>query len=248
MILALILGLLLIVYFLAFYKPKIAEIAQNPKTDPMFAELIKKDNKDAVEKPAEQASATNEQVKVNKSEPLTIKSIQFLPENPTISDNIKVEAKANYEARGITFEYKWMINQKVIDDIKGDILPAGKFKKYDHISVIITPYMKGTKSYYFVSGAVVIQNSVPSLDMKVVSQKQKIDEPIEMQLTGSDPDGDKVTFSLEAPVLEGMTINKETGKIVWKPQKQQKGIYLFGASAADPDGAKMTKTFELKID
>lgn len=249
LLLALILVLVVLLYFILAYAPKKTDIAIKQKTEPMFAELIKKDSKDAVEKPTEQAvEKTSEQARGDKSDLLMVKSVQFTPKQPTVSDNIKAEAKTNYEAQGITYEYRWMLNQKPIDDIKGDTLPTGKFKKYDYISVVITPYMKGNKSYPFISDAIVIQNSVPTLDMKLLKERQKIDEPIEIQLTSSDPDGDKVTFSLDAPMLEGMTINKETGKIIWKPQKQQKGTYLFGASAADPDGAKITKTFELKLE
>lgn len=250
LLLAFILVLVVLLYFIFAYAPKKTDIAIKQKTEPMFAELIKKDSKDAVEKPTEQAiEKPSEQTKVNKSEPLMIKSIQFIPKEPTILDSIKAEATTNYgDLIGISFEYRWMINQKPIDDVKGDTLPKGKFKKHDYISVIISPIMDGKKGYPFISGTVVIQNSVPTLDMKVVLQKQKIDAPIELQLTGSDPDGDKITFSLEEPLLEGMTIDKETGKIIWKRQKQQKGTYQFSASASDSDGAKITKTFELKIE
>jgi hypothetical protein len=45
-----------------------------------------------------------------------------------------------------------------------------------------------------------------------------------------------------------MTINKETGKIIWKPKKREKGTYKFGASATDIDGVRTSKTFEFKID
>lgn len=243
LILALIATFLLFLYFILAYKPHKAEITQ--KNDPMYAELIKKDTKETPQKSPEQ---TPPQAAPKQSEPLMVKSIQFLPENPTISDNIKVETKANYEARGITFEYKWMINQKVIDDIKGDTLPKGKFKKYDRVSVVITPYMDGAKGYPFGDNLVIIQNSVPTMDMKEVTQKLKKDAPIVLQLTSTDPDGDKITFSLEDPKLEGMTIDSATGRIVWKPQKKEKRAYQFSASASDPDGAKITKTFELKID
>ncbi len=250
LLLAVIFVLLVLLYFIFAHAPQKAEITQKAKIDPMFAELIKKDTKDTTTKPSEHAAEKpSEHAKGDKSELLMVKSVQFTPKQPTILDNIKAEATTNYgDLKGITHEYRWMVNQKPIDDAKGDTLPAGKFKKYDHISVIITPYMNGAKSYPFVSKTIIIQNSVPSLDMKLLKERQKIDEPIELQLVSSDPDGDKITFSLESPMLEGMTINQETGKIVWKPHKQQKGVYQFDASAADPDGAKITKTFELKLE
>ncbi len=250
LLLALILAIVLLLYFIIAYSPKKTEVTVKSKTDPIIAELIKGDKKETVQKPEEKApeKPAEQLAKVNKAEPQMVKSIQFTPSQPTVLDNIKAEAKMNYEAEGITYEYRWLVNQKSVDEVKGDTLPKGKFKKYDLVSVIITPLIKGTKSYPFASAPIIIQNSVPSLDLKILSERQKIDKPIEMQLISSDPDGDKVTFSLEDPMLEGMTINKETGKIVWNPSKKERKTYQFSASASDNEGAKITKTFELKID
>jgi len=44
-----------------------------------------------------------------------------------------------------------------------------------------------------------------------------------------------------------MTIDGNTGKIIWTPQRVLKGKLLFGATAADIDGNKAAKVFELDM-
>jgi hypothetical protein len=176
-----------------------------------------------------------------------IKSIKLLPQQPTVLDNIKAEVSASYEGdEKITFEYRWKVSGAAIDGIKGDTLPAGLFKKGDLISVRITPIADEIKGRTYESMYAVVHSAPPSLELKETTQK--LNDTIESQLISKDPDGDKVTFSLEEPILEGMTIEKETGKIIWKPKKREEGTYKFGASATDIDGIKVMKIFEFKIE
>ncbi len=175
-----------------------------------------------------------------------IKSIKFIPAEPTILDSIKVEASTDYDKGKVTYEYLWEINNKPVTDIKGDTLPAGLFKKGDAIRVIVTPFVDEIKGYTYESMYAVVHSAPPSLELKETTQK--LNDTIESQLISKDPDGDKVTFSLEEPILEGMTIEKETGKIIWKPKKREEGTYKFGASATDIDGIKVIKIFEFKIE
>lgn len=175
----------------------------------------------------------------------TIKSITFIPAEPTIFDSIKAEALTDYNREKVAYEYLWEINNKPIAIIKGDTLTAGLFKKGDAIRVLVTPFADEIKGYTYESRFIIIHSAPPSLELKEMSQK--LNKIIELQLISVDPDGDKVTFSLEEPLLEGMIINKETGKITWKIEKKEKKTYKFRASATDVDGAKTTKTFEFSI-
>jgi hypothetical protein len=175
-----------------------------------------------------------------------IKSIRFIPVEPTILDSIKAETSTDYNKGKVTCEYLWEINNKPVTDIKGDTLPAGLFKKGDAIRVIVTPFVGEIKGYPYESMFIVVHSAPPSLELR--ETKQKLNNTIELQLVSTDPDNDKVTFSLEEPYPEGITINKETGKITWKPVKKEKGTYKFRASAMDTDGVKTTKTFEFKVE
>ncbi|MBI5213837.1 MAG: hypothetical protein HY957_10800 [Nitrospirae bacterium] len=178
-----------------------------------------------------------------------IKKVIFSPPQPLITDTIKADVSSDYQGTGhITYEYTWRINGKPVKGIKDNTLPPGEFKKRDHISVMVTPFIDGAEKDVYKSMFVVIHSSPPSLALALKETIHKLNGSITMQLVGSDPDGDKVTFSLEEPFLEGMTVDRETGEIIWKPEKKEKGIYKFRASATDSDGIKTAKTFEFRID
>jgi len=175
-----------------------------------------------------------------------IKKVIFSPPQPLITDSIKADVSGDYQGTGhVTYEYTWHINGKPVKGIKDNTLPPGEFKKKDRISVIVIPFIDGAEKDPYKSMFIVIHSSPPSLELKEISQK--LNQAIELQLISSDPDGDKVTFSLETPFLEGMTIEKETGKIIWNQKDKKKGTYKFKASATDGDGIKTSKNFEFKI-
>lgn len=177
-----------------------------------------------------------------------IKKVILNPPQPLISDTIKAEVSSDYQGTGqVKYEYKWHINNKPVKGIKEDTLLPGEFKKKDRISVVVTPFVDGAEKDPYKSMFVVIHSSPPSLALALKETIHKLNGSITMQLVGSDPDGDKVTFSLEEPFLEGMTVDRETGEIVWNPQKKEKGDYKFRASATDSDGVKTVKTFEFRI-
>jgi hypothetical protein len=83
--------------------------------------------------------------------------------------------------------------------------------------------------------------------MKIITSQIRPGQPAEIQLTGAAPDGEKVIFSLISPYVEGMTIDANTGKILWRPQRILKGKLPFGATVADTDGNKTTKVFEMDL-
>ncbi len=205
-----------------------------------FKLLIQKEKKEDSVKP-------HEDPEKKPPDPLIVQSIKLLPQNPTITDSIKAEATANYDNHKVSYEYKWYVNNTAIEDVKNNILSKERFKKNDQITVVVTPFMEGKQGHSFISVPVLIENSPPSLDYKEIPLNTKLTDAIELQLSANDPDGDILTYALEPPILDGMMINSKTGLIIWKPQKKEKGIYKFTASAADSDGGKAVRTFELQV-
>jgi hypothetical protein len=177
-----------------------------------------------------------------------IEGLTIAPQRPTGRDSLKVEIKARTPEEGkLSYKYQWKINGKAVADATGDVLPAGLARKNDIISITVVPSIEGVeykKFQYTVN--VLIYNAAPSIVL--IEETHKEGDVITLQLKAEDLDGDEVHYALEAPLLEGMTIDKNTGKITWKPTKKQVGINRFGASAADSNGSKTTKTFEFRLD
>jgi hypothetical protein len=98
------------------------------------------------------------------------------------------------------------------------------------------------------SPVIAVHGVVPTLELQAAREAQKAGKAIVLQLISRHPDSDSVTFGLEAPYVAGMTIDGKTGRITWTVQPGQRGKISFGASVADTDGTKVTKTFEVVVE
>ncbi len=176
-----------------------------------------------------------------------IEGLTIIPKRPTVLDNLRVEVKAHNPEKGqLSYLYQWQINGKTVEGIAGDLLPAGLAKKNDRITVTAVPLVDGVEYRKFQYAAnTLVYNVVPTFVLKEDTRTEG--DFIELQLKAEDPDGDVFHYALAEPFIEGMTIDKNTGKITWKPARQQVGINRFGASVTDQDGIKSTKIFEFAL-
>ncbi|MGF1677492.1 MAG: putative Ig domain-containing protein [Rivularia sp. (in: cyanobacteria)] len=73
-----------------------------------------------------------------------------------------------------------------------------------------------------------------------------IDKVYQYNVTGSDPDGDYVVWSLDnAP--NGMVINPETGALRWNPTEEQIGEHTVAVRLTDANGAYVGQEFTLYV-
>jgi len=177
-----------------------------------------------------------------------IEAVRLLPPQPTRTDSLKAEVTAAPGAPGkLVYAYQWKVNDGIVADAKGDTLSLSAFKKRDRITVTVTPYDGDTAGFAMASPEVAIHPIVPSLEMKITRPASKITDPIEVQLVSAAPDSEQVAFSLESPLVPGMTIDKLTGKIAWLRKPDQQGTFRFGAAVEDENRAKVTKIFEITV-
>lgn len=155
---------------------------------------------------------TNEIV-IKNSAPM-ITSAGLSPPMPRVSDRITAEIKSlDADKDIISYQYKWHINNQYISD--EDYLNAD-LKKDDIISVDITPF-DGADSGKGVTLTSAILNSLPIVSESTPSYDGKV---YSYQVSATDPDGDKLSFSIEEGP-EGMKIDPASGLITWevKPDK-----------------------------
>jgi hypothetical protein len=177
-----------------------------------------------------------------------IAAVRITPSQPLATDPIKAEASiAGGDAEGVTFSYKWKVNDLFIPRATDNVLQDTPLKRRDRISVVATAFRDGVAGPSTESQTVVVHSLPPSLEMKIITSQIRLGQPVEIQLTGAAPDGEKVGFSLISPYVEGMTIDAGTGKILWTPRRVLKGKLPFGAAIADTDGNKTMKVFELDL-
>jgi hypothetical protein len=179
----------------------------------------------------------------------TVQSVRFSPPQPTRMDALRVEVvTAAYSVpRRIAYAYVWKVNNQIIEGATGDTLNLSPFKKGDLVTVTVTPYDGDKAGFPLDSPLTLIHGISPSLDLQAPIKTKKAGEPLELQLVSLHPDSDGITFSLEAPLVPGMSIDNNTGKITWIIPPNQRGTTRFGAAVEDTDKTKVTKTFDITI-
>lgn len=179
-------------------------------------------------------------------ETLLVKSVVFTPARFSRLDAVQAEVRmAGTAGAPVSFEYEWSVNGQPVRDVSGNSLPAGRVRKNDRVSVVVTPVVGGSKAAPFHSMSVTVQSAPPSLDLKVLTPQAE--KAAELQLVGVDPDGGTVTYAFESPVPAGVSLDNKTGKVVWNLPLQEKKAFHFSASATNADGVKTVRTFEVTV-
>ncbi|MDR2861608.1 MAG: hypothetical protein LBV07_03550 [Syntrophobacterales bacterium] len=177
---------------------------------------------------------------------IIIRQVLLQPSEPTRQDTIHAEVFLAESAKGKQFQYvyAWKVNSQPIPN-SGDTLELAGFKIGDLITVTVTPYDDNGAAPAKTSQPLNIRAVPPSLDIQGTKDNISPGEPFTCQLVSKHPDSETVTFSLEEPKLEGMTIHEKTGLITWSIPETKKTTWEFGASVVDPAGNKTIKTFTL---
>jgi hypothetical protein len=236
---------IIIIVFLFFGSPR---KEAPPKTPSKAAALLPGV---ASERPTEQpASPLRKATTPEEEERPTIQSIRFHPPQPTRMDTLKAEVvTATYTNPGrITCAYVWKVNNRIVEGEAGNTLTLSNFRKRDLVTVTVTPHDGDKTGFPTDSPVALIYGIPPSLDLQTPIKTKKTGEPLELQLVSLHPDSDGITFSLEAPLVPGMSIDSRTGKITWIIPPNQKGTIRFGAAVEDTDKTKVTKTFDMTME
>lgn len=182
---------------------------------------------------------------------IVIQRILLQPSQPTRRDTVTagIVLSESVKASGKQFRYiyDWKINNQSVAYTSENVLQLSDFNIDDYITVTITPYDEGVVTQTRTSQSIRIRAVPPSLDLRLTDDKFISGKPFECQLISKHPDSETVTFSLEEPKIEGMTINAKTGQITWSIPTDQKKTLQFGASVIDPRENKTTKIFTLGI-
>lgn len=180
--------------------------------------------------------------------PDPIRTVRLLPSHPTRQDRLRAEVVTAPGAEGLTFTYRWRVNDLDVPEASGEVLDLAAYRKGDLVSVTVTPQAGERAGVAVQSPLVLIHSAPPTLELLASRQSRTGGKPIELQLLATAPDGKVTGFSLEEPRLAGMTVEANSGRIVWSPQPDQRGTLRFAAAVVDDNGTKTVKTFEITLD
>jgi hypothetical protein len=194
-------------------------------------------------------SAVLPDARIPEQELALIEAVHLQPSRPTRMDSLQAEVVVAPTApKKLVYTYRWKVNDQVIREATGSTLILSSFKKGDMITVTVTPNDGTTDGLAVASPLVAIHGTAPSLELNAMRRARKAGESIELQLVGVAPDGGQIAFSLEPPLVSGMTIDRRSGKISWPLQPDEKGSFRFGAAVEDDQGTKVTKIFDITVE
>ena len=90
-------------------------------------------------------------------------------------------------------------------------------------------------------------NHRPEL-VRIGDREAEVGVPLEIQLEGTDPDGDAVTFNVRSSLPDGAKFEKETGRFTWTPEAGQLGtLVLLTFEIADPEKLRDQETIQITV-
>lgn len=173
--------------------------------------------------------------------PPVIATLKLLTEIIKPGDALRVAVEgSDVDGDKVTFLYEWTINGGSAGT-EGKI--GGPVKRGDSVVVKVTPY--DGESY---GSAIVLNREIQNLPPIIQEHKEfQFDGSVyTYQVRATDPDGDTLAYSLEAPP-NGMTIGPATGLLTWVVPSEFKGKQGARISVSDGHGGSAQYNIEASI-
>ena len=208
------------------------------KGDRVSVELIPDDGKErgAIYRTAEVAV-------INTSPIISSLSVRPQPAKPGDRLEAFVEV-ADPDRDNIELSVRWWRNATVAQEGEGAVLDTTGFARMDVVTVEVTPRDRAAVGKPIKSEPLVLGNSPPALLSTPSAPVSR--ERYEYVVKAIDPEGDRIRYRLEtAP--PGMTIEADTGRIVWLVAPELTGIYKVRVVAEDVQRGTAFQEFDVTL-
>ena len=177
--------------------------------------------------------------------PPSIASVVLFPQTIEIGERLEAQVEASDPDHDrVDLTYRWLKNNVAIKEGEEPFLTTTGLSSRDQIAVEVTAHDPSATGNSVRSAALTFGNRPP----KIVSVPPASDatSPYEYVVKAVDPDGDHMAFQLEtAP--PGMTINAQSGHIVWSLPSNQHGTFHVKVVAQDGQGGAAFQEFDLTL-
>lgn len=165
--------------------------------------------------------------------PPKVDSVRLTPGVVLPGTRLKAEVEASDpDGDLVMLDYEWKRNSQIIAEAVTEELDTTSFAKGDLVTVGITPFDGKEKGESKRSLPVIILNRPPEITSFPPSAAT--DGKYVYEVVAEDPDGDRLTFSLEtAP--SGMTIDAESGRVEWNFPTDVTGSFAVRVIVSDGD-------------
>lgn len=177
--------------------------------------------------------------------PPRVTAIVLLPQ--TVRPGVRLDAQVEVDDPDhdmVDLGYKWYRNETVVKEGGESFLDTTGLVVRDMVTVEVTPRDALASGNPRKSDPVILGNSAPrivSTPPTTLSQDR-----FDYSVRAVDPDGDQLTFQLEA-APPGMTISVESGRILWQIPSGQQGTFHVKVAAQDGAGGLATQEFDVTL-
>ena len=177
--------------------------------------------------------------------PPKISGITVTPLPIVIGENVEAQVEASDPDHDrIDLSYRWFKNDVLIKEGDEPFLMTTGFIPQDKIAVEVTARDPSTTGNSVRSASVTVGNRPPTIVSMPPASDAK--NPYEYTVKAVDLDGDRMAFQLEA-APPGMTIDQQSGRIVWSIQADQSGTFHVKVIAQDGRGGAAYQEFDLSL-
>jgi hypothetical protein len=189
-------------------------------------------------------SSGNASVTLGNSLPRVLDTtLEFIAEGGDYSLEITPHV-ADADEDYVELSYQWLINGQINEAYTENRLPSDAYRKSDKVQVNIIPDDGYGRGHTYTSRNITLPGAAPV----VTSQPPKAFEAMEYtyQVEATDANNSELTFKLEnAP--QGMSIDAQTGLILWPLDDVSPGDYQVRIIVIDPDGNSGGQKFNLNL-
>jgi hypothetical protein len=149
-------------------------------------------------------------------EPLRIKSVSLLPENPTSLDDVTaVPVLADSGLEKVGFQFKWYVSGQENQVEDGETLAHAYYRKGAWLYCMVRAVYENQESAWLKSDTIRVLNTLPVFNLAPVGNF-RVPGDFQYQAAASDVDGDELTFEVLAPLDQGIVIDPRSGILNWK--------------------------------
>ncbi|MGA1796330.1 MAG: Ig domain-containing protein [bacterium] len=161
---------------------------------------------------------------------------------------VYVDAKAEDQDNDeIEILYQWVNNGVEIHGQNEFRLDPAHYAKGDRIQVKATPFDGFDHGTTLLSAVAIVNNSPP----RIVSHPPTyFEEPgtFVYEVRAEDMDDDPIVYSLSPGTPSGVTIDRESGRLVWRiPRDVEQGLNRIEVLAQDSEGGETSQWFTLNL-
>lgn len=177
--------------------------------------------------------------------PPIISSLSVRPQPAKPGDKLEAFVEvADPDRDNIELSFRWWRNATVAKEGEGAVLDTTGFARTDVVTVEVTPRDRTDVGKPMKSEPLVLGNSPPTILSTPSAPVGR--ERYEYAVKAIDPEGDRIRYRLEtAP--PGMTVEADTGHIVWLVAPELTGTYKVRVVAEDTQGGTAFQEFDVTL-